>query len=262
MSSIPPAQGDEGMSASSSGDVFPPVATSSPAVPYPPAVAEPRVGETLRGDAVPLGKGPFAVVEALLKAPARVLHDVQHGRGALFKLTALVLVTMIVTGLVMASFSGGLQLLAVPVKLGLGVFFCALICLPSLYIFSSLAGAEQSLKETWGALLMGVALIGVLLVGLAPVSWVFSQATTSPIFMGVLHVVFLLIASWFGLGLVHRALAAANGRPIKGSVLWSLLFLLVVLQMTTTLRPIVGEYDGAIFHEKQFFLAHWIEEIT
>lgn len=260
MSSIPPASGEEGTGAhNGNGSAFPP--PDAPASPLP-APSRFAGGGALRGEAMPIGRGPFAIVEALLKAPARVLYDVQHGRGALFKLSALVVVTMVVTGLVMASFSGGFQLLAVPLKLGLGVFFCALICLPSLYIFSSLAGAEQSLRETWGALLMGVGLIGVLLVGLAPVSWVFSQATTSPIFMGVLHLVFLLIASWFGLGLIHRVLAAANGRPIKGSVLWSLLFLLVVLQMTTTLRPIVGEFDGVVLHDKQFFLVHWLEEIT
>src|SRR5688500_12169004 len=65
----------------------------------------------LRGEATPIGRGPFAIVEALLKSPASVLYDVQHRRGALLSLSALVIVTMILTGLVMAAFSGGLQLL-------------------------------------------------------------------------------------------------------------------------------------------------------
>ena len=225
----------------------------------PPVVVAPPT-PILRGEE-PLGHGPFAIIEGLLKSPASVLDAIQRGDGALWKLSALVVCSMVVTGLVMAAFAGGLQLVWVPIKLSLGIFFCAIICLPSLYIFSSLAGAEQSLRETWGALLMGVSLVGVLLVGFAPVSWVFSQATSSASFMGGMHIVFLLISSYFGLGLIKRALAAANGRPLKGTALWSLLFLLVVLQMTTTLRPLVGEFDGELFHDKQFFVAHWIENL-
>ncbi|HJL16945.1 MAG TPA: hypothetical protein RMH99_14870, partial [Sandaracinaceae bacterium LLY-WYZ-13_1] len=218
---------------------------------------------TLRGGPTPMrGRGPFAVVEALLKSPASLLHEVQRGRSILFSLSALVVVTMILTGLVMAAFSGGLQLLWVPVKLSLGVFFCALITLPSLYIFSCLAGAEQSLRETFGAMLMGVALMGVLLVGFAPVSWVFSQATSSAAFMGGLHLLFLVISSVFGVGLIGRALSAANGRTLRGTALWGVLFVLVLFQMSTTLRPLIGDFDGVALHGKQFFLAHWVETLS
>ena len=198
------------------------------------------------------------MAEALLKSPASVLHEIESGRGAAFRLSAVLVVTMVATGLVMAAFSGGLQLLLVPLRLSLGIFFCALICLPSLHIMSCLAGAEQSLRETWSALLMGLALMGVLLVGFAPVSWVFAQATTSVAFMGALHLVFLGLSCAFGLGLVNRALSALNRRPIPGLGLWQMLFVLVLLQMTTTLRPLVGPYDGVLFHDRMFFLAQWV----
>ncbi|UJR86606.1 Hypothetical protein I5071_87070 [Sandaracinus amylolyticus] len=233
-----------------------------PPVTNPPVVAERPPAtpiETLRGGSTPItGHGPFAIVEALLKAPASVLHDVREGRGAAFKLSAVIVATMAITGLVMAVFGGGWQLLLVPLKLSLGVFFCALICFPSLHIFSCLSGAEQSARETWGALLMAIALMGVLLVGFAPVAWVFSQATSSPIFMGSLHLLFLAISSTFAIGLLRRVLAAMNQRPVRGIGTWGFLFVLVVLQMTTTLRPLVGPYDGQLFHDRLFFLAHWV----
>lgn len=215
----------------------------------------------LRGGGVPIGKGPFAMVEALLKSPASVLQDLQGGRGALFQLSALVVATMVVTGLVMATFSGGLQVLLVPLKLSAGIFFCALICLPSLHIFSCLAGAGQSVKETWGALLMGVSLMGILLVGFAPVTWVFSQATSSSAFMGALHLMVLVLSSAFGLGLIGRALTAMNHAPVRGTRLWSVLFVLVLFQMTTTLRPLVGASDGHVFGERLFFLTHWFRSL-
>lgn len=243
-----------------------PTAPPYPSAPSPtpgPQANAPARNPTLRGDAAPIqGRGPFAVVEALLQAPANLLYEVQNGRGTLFKLGLVVLVTMSLTGAVIAAFSGGYQFLWVPTKMALGAFFCALICLPSLHILSSLAGAQQSLRETWAALLMGVALTGVLLVGFAPVTWVFSQATSSSKFMGSLHLVFLALSAIFGLGLVNRVLAATNGRKLGGVRLWGALFLLVVFQMSTTLRPIVGEYDGTLFHEKLFFLNHWFSSVS
>ncbi|MGE0785662.1 MAG: hypothetical protein AB7S26_08235 [Sandaracinaceae bacterium] len=210
--------------------------------------------------APPPPAGPLAIVESLLRTPSRLMND-PSPRSVGWRLALLLAACMVITGLVMASFSGGLQLLAVPLKLTVGVFFCAVMCLPSLHIFSSLAGAEQPLHKTWSALLMGVALIGVMLVGFAPVSFLFSQATDSVAFVGFLHVAFLLVASYFGLGLVRRALEAANGRPIRGTALFGILFVLVVLQMSTTLRPLVGEFEGAALMDKQFFLAHWLGEI-
>lgn len=224
----------------------------------PPHAPMPLLGGR---DAPVAGSGPLAIAEALLRSPASVLHDVRHGRGALLALAALVLTTMLVTGLVMATFGGGLQLVLVPLKLALGVFFCAIICLPSLYVLSCLSGASQSLRETWGALLMGVALMGLLLVGFAPVVWVFSQATSSPAFMGTLHLAFLGISVAFGVGLVRRALSALNGAPVRGVGLWSVLFVLVLLQMTTTLRPLVGPFDGTIVGERTFFVAHWLSSL-
>jgi hypothetical protein len=230
----------------------------------PPPIADaPDVkagaSDELRGESAPIaGKGALAMVEALLKSPAGVLHEIQHGRGALFRLSAIVAITMSLSGLVMAAFGGGIQLLLVPLKVALGMFFCAAICFPSLHVFSCLAGARQSARETWGALVMAIALMGVMLVGFAPIAWVFSQATSSPVFMGALHLIFLVISAAFGIGLLNRALSAMNHAPVRGTRLWGVLFVLVMFQVTTTLRPLVGPYDGTLFHDRLFFLAHWL----
>jgi hypothetical protein len=207
-----------------------------------------------------LEPGPLALVEALLKAPASILREVQSGRGMLFRLSAIIGVTASLTGLVMSAFSGGLQLVFVPIKLTLGAFCAALLCLPSLHVFSCLSGAGQRVRDTFAAILMGVALMGVLLVGFAPIAWVFSQATSSVAFMGAVHVVFLLISCALGLGLVNRTLSAMNHAPVR-TRLWGPLFVLVLLQMTTTLRPLVGPADGAFLHARSFFIANWIESL-
>ena len=212
----------------------------------------------------PVGRGPLALVEALLKSPASIIAEARESRngvGMIPRLAAVVLVMVAFVGLVMSLFSGGMQLFVVPIKLTVGVFACALLCLPSLHVFSCLSGASQRIKDTFLALLLGVALMSVLLVGLAPIAWIFSQATSSTAVMGTVHLVFLVISCAFGLGLVKRALSAMNAAPVRVG-LWSPLFVLVVLQMTTTLRPLVGPADGALIHGRSFFLAHWAASIA
>ena len=44
-----------------------------------------------------------------------------------------------------------------------------------------------------------LALMTVLLIGFAPVAWVFSQSTSSLVAMGALHLAFWLVATVFGL---------------------------------------------------------------
>jgi hypothetical protein len=202
----------------------------------------------------------LAVAEALLQSPKRVLNGIRESNGTTLRLMALAFVSMSISGLVMAIFGGGIQLLLVPLKVSLGLFFCALICFPSLHIFSCLSGAQQSAKETWGALTMSLALMGILLVGFAPIAWVFSQATSSSAFMGTLHLLFLLVSCGFGVGLLQRALQSLNPAPLRGIWMWGALFVFVMLQVSTTLRPLVGPFDGHLFHERLFFLEHWLTQ--
>ncbi len=205
---------------------------------------------------MPVGSGVFAVVTALLRSPGTLAASLSSRPDLFTKLAVITFATFAITGLVMGGFSGGMQLLWVPLKVGLGMMFAALICLPSLYVFASVAGSERTLRETGGALLMGSALTGILMVGFAPVTWLFSQATTSAHGMGSLQLMFFLIAHGLGLGLVRRTLS--NGVKVSGSILlWGMVYLLVVLQVSTMLRPLLGPDDGMLWHSKTFFLQHW-----
>lgn len=199
----------------------------------------------------------LALAEALLKSPARVLDALDTRPEVLARLVALAGGALAVSGVGVASFAGDLQLLAVPLKLTLGTLLCAVICLPSLHVFSCLSGASQTLRQTFGALVMGVALMAVLLCGFAPVVWVFAQATSSVAVVGALHLAFFLVSAALGLSLTRRALSALNDAPIGASGPWCLMFVAVLLQVATTLRPLVGPFDGVVLHERMFFLAHW-----
>jgi len=209
-----------------------------------------------------VGAGIGGLVGALVQSPADLLAEANRpGRSPVARLTALAMGAMVVVGVVVASFSGGMQMFVVPLKLCLGLAACALLCLPSLYVFSSVAGAAQSVRETALALAMGAALIGVLLVALAPVTWLFAQSTDTPAIMGALHVLALLVAAGVGIRLIAKVMQAFNGTPVAGVRTWGVMFVVVMLQMTTTLRPLVGEFDGLWHSERMFFLEHWVGPI-
>jgi len=201
----------------------------------------------------------LGIADALLKCPAKVAHEVIHGRslattGVLLAITVLCLLAY---GFIMGTFVGGAQLCLVPLKVAGGLLASALICLPSLHIFTSLTGGQQSLRDTTGLFLQSLALAGILLVGFAPIVWIFSQATSTTVFMGVLHLLFWCVSLGFCLSLLKAAFAHINHSENGILKLWAVIFLVVTLQMSTTLRPLIGKEDGALLKEKKFFVTHW-----
>ena len=212
---------------------------------------------------MPVGKSPLLIIETLLKFPGRIIYELQNNwrAGLSGWLLAFALIGMAAYGLVVGSFSGGPQMWIAPAKLALGTLFSILICLPSLYIFAGLAGIDVRVRTVAGVLFAAVALSALLLIGFAPVAWIFSQSTDSIPFMGGLHLILWVIAIGFGLRLIGAMgglSAASAGGQMK---LWSLIFILVCLQMTTTLRPIIGRSDRFLPGEKKFFLTHWSETL-
>ena len=229
--------------------------------PLPPALPpHPRAAE------IPTRFSPTlsSVLEALLKNPGRLLLALGEGRpGAILGRLVLVIVACgAVYGLVMGSLSGGAQLWAAPAKLTAGLLASILLCLPSLHIFLCLNGAELRPAQVTGALLGMVALITLLLIGFAPVAWIFSQSTDSLVMMGMLHLLFWVIGLWFGVRLIKGLAACATGSlsPELGHLkVWIVIFVLVSLQMSSALRPLLGTAPTLLPTEKRFFVQHWVE---
>jgi hypothetical protein len=206
-------------------------------------------------------KSLLGVIDALLKYPSKIVYEIAGGgQKEINEFAFLILIAcMAVYGFIMGTFAGGGQLWAVPVKTVTGTVICGLICLPSLYIFSCLSGSSQSFAQVSSMLLQAEALCALLLLGFAPVAWIFSQATGAIEFMGVLHMVFWGIGTYFGLRLLTAGLEMLNKQPSPVMKIWIFVYLLVALQMMTVLRPLVGEYRGIQLQEKKFFITHWFE---
>jgi hypothetical protein len=162
-------------------------------------------------------------------------------------------------GVVVGTFSMGLQLWAAPVKIAAGLMISALVCLPSLYIFTCLSGSQARLAEICGLVAGLLMLMTLLLIGFAPVAWLFSQSTQSVAWMGALHLAFWLVSTFFGLRFLQAGFSYSQARSQAGLYTWIIIFVLVVLQMTTALRPIVGKADTFLPEAKMFFVTHWGE---
>ena len=202
---------------------------------------------------------PIAAIEAILRQPRRVMFQLrQPGAGRLIAgMVFVAVVCAIIYGVVAGTFTGGMQLWAAPAKIAAGLMISALICLPSLYIFTCLSGSQARLVEVCGLLAGLLLLMTLLLIGFAPVAWVFSQSTESLAWMGTLHLIFWFIATIFGLRFLETGFSHSNARSLAGFHIWVIIFLLVAVQMTTALRPILGKSDTFLPKEKQFFAAHW-----
>jgi hypothetical protein len=239
-----------------------PTQINSPYATPPPPLRSVPLGE-LPEDREPIAN-PLNAVEAILRHPRRVIYHLhQPGAGGLTAgMLFVTIVCCLVYGVVVGSFSMGDQLWAAPAKVTLGLLISAIICLPSLYIFTCLSGSQARLAEIFGLVAGLLMLMTTLLVGFAPVAWLFSQSTDSLVWMGTLHLVFWLVSTAFALRFLNAGFSHTRARSSAGLNTWIVIFMLVVLQMTTALRPIIGKSPSFLPKDKKFFLSHWGDNLS
>src|SRR5213593_2711095 len=122
---------------------------------FPPPVPPPIPGQSSAALSLPLGEGHdervpvsgfITAIESILRQPRRIIYQLrQEGQSSLIgRLLVIAVVCSLVYGLIVGTFSRSDQLYqfwTAPVKISLGLLVSALICLPSLYIFSCLSGS-------------------------------------------------------------------------------------------------------------------------
>ena len=224
--------------------------------PEAPSTAQPPPLEAPLPDKLDLK----TLFEALLRRPhALIPRLAEPNHGATGRFAIMAIISILLFGFVLGCFAKHDQLWAAPAKVTAGLIFSGLICFPSLYIFATLAGARVSISQLAACLAGALALAGLLLLGFAPAVWIFAESTDSFGFMGTLAVGSWIIAVFFALRFLKSVIFSTGGTQKGPLTIWSVVFLLVTLQMTTSLRPILGRSDLLLTQEKKFFLQHWFE---
>jgi hypothetical protein len=215
----------------------PPTPPASPAPPMlPEAITEPR--------------GALGPMNDLLTQPLAVLHRARQGMNfAPVRLLVGALACAALYGAAAGFFQGGSQILLGAFKAPLIVGLSLLLCLPSLYVFSALTGARWSPRSFLAVVAGFAGTLGLLLVGLLPIIWLFSLSSRYLGMVTWIHILLWVLALLVGWRFLSRALHASGAKG--GPFLWLLLFTLVSFQVTTFLRPVLWRAPGTPLFESQ-----------
>lgn len=199
------------------------------------------------------------LTENLLKDPLKVLtgFDRMSTVGFLVNILLINIVCLSAYGVIVGSFSGGIQWYMSPIKIIVGLILAILFCYPSFYIFICLAGIDVKPGKALLVLLSAVSVFSILIVGFAPIAWVFSQSTSTVFFIGFFHLLFWLVSTLFGMRVLLKAASSLKCKNMFYPLFWILIFLITSLQMITALRPMIGTADTILPKEKMFFMYQW-----
>ena len=210
------------------------------------------------------GTGLGCSIAALLKSPGSILYELISGKSPGRMGLNLAVVTVLgiaVFGAVTGTFSQS-EWWAPLVKITGGLLFAALICLPSLYIFAALSGMALQMRAIAGILFGTTGLTALLLAGFTPLVWVLGGSTGSLCFIGGLLLVVWLVSLTFGVNLLIKCARALGMTSSLHIWLWSFMFLLVTLQVSCAVRPLIGKAETFLPQEKKFFLQHWADNLN
>lgn len=204
------------------------------------------------------------ILDQLLRNPSALLArlDGPDAGRTLAALAGFALAGLSAYGLVVGSFSGGTQWWAAPAKIALGSFLCGAICFPSLFIFVSQSGAQTRARHVLGMLLGVLASTALLLAGFAPVAWIFTQSSTTVSLLAPLHYLVWAVSLLASLRFLKAGLRRWQARRGALTGLWAAVFVLCCLQMSVTLRPILGSAERVFDPQRKFFLLHWGEVVA
>jgi hypothetical protein len=204
----------------------------------------------------------MGVVTSLLKAPKRVLEAIAEERDLVrgsMRLLAAAMLCHAGFGVAIGFFGGTWVAVMDFVKVPLIALFSMIICFPSLYVFTCVAGTPMSLSQVFALGSSCLAMMGLLLAGLAPVAWLFAVSTASVPFMVILVFCVWIIALVFAARYVDKMSLHPRFKLMGGIRVWFFIFIMVTLQMTTHMRPLLVKPENAWKKgEKQFFLLHFI----
>lgn len=194
--------------------------------------------------------------ERLLR-PAEDGEELEANGGTITRLLLGAVLCFAAYGATAGLFQGGTQVGWSAVKTPLIVLGTALLCLPSLYVFATLAGARLTPPRFAFVVAAFLALLGLLALGLIPINWLFSVSSRSLLFVVWLHVTAWVVAICLARRFLRSVFTEDGPRRAVG--VWLVLFVVVSFQVTTCLRPVLWRDANAPAFEGQrlSFMEHF-----
>jgi hypothetical protein len=201
-------------------------------------------------------------VSALLKSPDKITEKIAESDKDLFKLAFQLLASSIfchaIFGIAVGLFSGTDVALMDFFKAPLIATCSLMLCFPSLYIFTCIAGCPLSISQTFALGCSCLAMLGFLLIGLAPIVWLFAVSTENLPFIVLLILFIWSLAVYFTNSYVRSLKNNPLFSRLGGIKIWFLIFVIVSLQMTTYLRPMLSKPENGWWaNGKMFFIEHF-----
>ena len=191
----------------------------------------------------------------------RLLTGTHHGLPA-GGVALVMLGCLTVYGALAGCFDPGPQIAVAAVKMPLIVATAVLLCLPSFVVFAIVAGDPAPPTDLVRRLVAAIAVAALIMVALGPVVWLFSVTARSLAFVVLLHVLIATVALGFGVRPMRAASGSRGARRV--ALLWTLVFLVVSLQLTAFLGPVLGPTeDGRLFElRRESFLGRYHRVVT
>ncbi|MCL1909764.1 MAG: hypothetical protein FWG05_02380 [Kiritimatiellaeota bacterium] len=212
---------------------------------------------------------PFSgnIIERLLKAPYSVARMILKGDNLAAECVKMLLAAALcyaVFGFAVGLF-GGWKVAATAVWKAPFITICSmLLCFPSLYVFTAVQGSPMTPGRAFALGSACLAMTGLIVVGLAPVAWLFANSTESLPFVMIMTILMWFISLPFAFRFLNHARNAGLLAQVVGLKLWFIVLIAVTLQMTTVMRPILTApvKDAPRAPEKMFFIKHFTESFN
>ncbi len=195
----------------------------------------------------------FTVLITLLRDRKAFLQQIRHGEGLQGKIVSLLVCSSVcfaLYGAIVGLFHSPAQSLSSAIKLPSLYLLTLLICLPTLYIFSTFFGSNRSLGQHFAVVLSAASVISALLFGFAPVTLFFLITTGHYQFFKLLNVAIFMLTGVIGVQFLYNGIQLISdedpeGQAIRTRILqfWLILYGFVGSQLGWTLRPFFGSPD-------------------
>jgi hypothetical protein len=156
-------------------------------------------------------RGKYTRPEDLAAGEIRVSPRLLVGAGLL--LGAVYGAFMGLYGVLRPENASYLQLVATVFKVPLLFLLTLVVTVPSLYVFSAIAGSRLDFDRTLRLLLASIAINLAVLASLGPITGFFTLSTESYPFMQVLNVIFFGVAGVIGIAFLRKALEGVFAAP-------------------------------------------------